>query len=101
MQCTVSRAPADKQGPDITDELLTSDPVAVARATREINYNSTDRELVNCRCPRHSYIATGSMVSVITRHGRWPGLVRFWQLTLTINGTHYAADVALEIEREI
>lgn len=100
MQCTVSRYPADKQGPDIVSATLTTDVVAKARGTREIDYNCSDREIVACRCPKHAYIATGSHARVITRHGSWSGPVRFFQLTLTVNGDYYAADVALDIERE-
>lgn len=102
MQITVSRPPADRQGPDIIDELLTSDQVAIARGRREVDYNSTDRIEESCQCPKHAYMPAGSLARVTEASGQWPGKVRYWSLTLTIDesGERYTADTRLTIERE-
>ncbi|MFT5728755.1 MAG: hypothetical protein ACI8PB_002911 [Desulforhopalus sp.] len=103
MQITVSRAPADNQGADIIDELLTTDQVAVARGRREIDYVSTDRVDESCQCPAHAYIPTGALAGVTEAAGGWRGLVRYWSLTLTVDdaGALFTADTRLSIEREL
>ncbi|SDP69887.1 hypothetical protein [Desulforhopalus singaporensis] len=101
MQITVKRAPADNQGPNIIDHLLTSDVVGVARCRGEIDYHSTDRDEPNCNCPKHDFIETGTIARVGDRYGLWAGMVRWCQLTVTISGDHYAANMSLNIEREV
>ena len=102
MQITVSRQPADRQGPDIVDELLTTDQVGIARGRREIDYNCSSRTEKACQCPKHDYMPTGSLTKVTESSGKWPGLVRYWSLTLTVddNGSRFTADTRLSIERE-
>lgn len=102
MQITVTRDAADQQGPDIIDDLLVTDPVGISRGRREIDYSyPAGRELVACQCPKHGYIETGSLASVIEAQNRYAGIVRYWSLTLTIdeNGTRYTADTRMTIER--
>ena len=102
MQITVSRSPANRQGPDIIDEMLTSDLVGVARGRREVDYNSTGRVDESCQCPAHDYIPTGSLVRITEAAEQWAGLVRYWSLTLTVDdtGDRFTADTRLSIERE-
>ena len=102
MQITVSRLPADRQGPDIVDALLTDDRVGVARGRREIDYNCSFRTEEACQCPKHDYIPTGALALITEAAERWPGMVRYWSLTLTIDdaGTRFTADTRLSIERE-
>ena len=102
MRITVQRQPADRQGSDIVDELLTSDQAGVARGRREIDYNCSSRDLVACSCPAHSVMPTGSLVGVTETHQRWRGMIRYWSLTLTIDdtGQRFTADTSLTIEKE-
>jgi hypothetical protein len=102
MRITVQRPPADRQGPDIIDELLAADPAGVARGRQAIDADSSNRDLVACQCPAHSYMPTGSLASVIEAHQRWPGMIRYWSLTLTIDetGRRFTADTRLTIEKD-
>ena len=102
MQITVMRGAGDTRGDNVTDALLCSDAVARERGRREIDLGyPAARELVACQCPKHDYIATGSLASVIEAHGRYSGLVRYWSLTLTIDdvGERFTADTRLTLER--
>lgn len=100
MQITVQRAPANRQGPDVIDDLLTSDVIGVARGRREIDYHCSDRDKTACQCPAHSFIETGYLARITEERSIWNGLVRYWSLTLTIDGETYTADTRLTIERE-
>lgn len=102
MQITVTRAPANRQGPDIVDELLTDSRVGIARGGREVDYNCTSRTNESCQCPQHDFIETGTLVGVTEAAERWPGVVRYWSLTLTVDdtGERFTADTRLSIERE-
>jgi hypothetical protein len=102
MQITVSRAPTDNQGPDIVDDLLTTDQVGLARGRRNVDYSSTNRINESCQCPAHSYIPTGSLAGVTEAADKWRGLNRYWSLTLTVDtgGESFTADTRLSIERE-
>lgn len=102
MQILVQRPPGNRQGPDIMDDLLTTDQAGISRARREIDYHSTNRDLVACQCPAHTYMPTGSIAGVTETHQRWPGMIRYWSLTLTIDdtGERFTADTRLTIERE-
>lgn len=102
MQITVTRSPANLQGNDIIDPLLTSDQAAVERGRREIDASyPADREVVSCQCPKHDYIETGSLASVMEAHRRYASMVRYWSLTLTIDetGSRFTADTRLSLER--
>jgi len=102
MQITVTRPPGNRQGPDIVDELLTSDPAGLARGRREIDHSVTSRTMEACQCPKHDHIETGSLVRITEAAERWSGLVRYWSLTLTVDdtGDRFTADTRLTVERE-
>jgi hypothetical protein len=101
MQITVTRGAGDKPGPDIIDPLLTSEPVAVARGRREIDYHSSSRIKEQAQCPKHGFMSTGSLVLITEAEKQWPGLIRYFSLTLTIDdsGERFTADTGLHIER--
>lgn len=106
MQIVVKRiipGVAENQGPDIVDELLTSDQAGVARGKREIDYYSTDRDLPACQCPLHSYMGTFKIAQITEAHRKWPGMIRYWSLTLTIDkkGQRFSADTRLSLEKEL
>lgn len=102
MRITVQRQPADRQGPDIVDEMLTSDQAGVARGRNFIDKNGSDRDLVACQCPAHAYMPTGSLIGVTESHARWPGMLRYWSLTLTVDdtGQRFTADTRISVEKE-
>ncbi len=100
MNITVRRAPADKQGEDIRDELLTSEAVAIARGRREIDSNSTDRQIITCSSPVERYIPTGLLVEVAEESGTWRGVSRYWSCTMIFDENSCSVEVRTEIERE-
>ena len=97
---TVQRDPANRPGPDITDQLLTSDVAARERGRVEIERNGSNRLLVSVAGPYRRWIAPGGLVDYHGRRGPWRGLVRRCALTLSREGDSFTADVALELERE-
>ena len=102
MSITVTRGAGDRQGGDVIDPLLTSDQVAIARGRREIDYSISSRINEQCQCPKHDFIATGSLAQVIETEKKWRGIVRYFSLTLTLDGdgSYFTADTGLHIERE-
>lgn len=102
MQATVQRYPADKQGVNIVDPLLTSHAVAIARGRREVDYNCSNRDKPSCQCPVLARIPTGSLVRVIEEFGERAGLCRYRSQTFTIteNGEQYTANTRLTVEFE-
>ena len=102
MQLTVYRGTGDRQGPDIIDELLADVRAGAARGKQAINTSCSDRTLEQASCPLHTFIETGSLAAVTETERRWPGMVRYYQLTLTLDsdGSYFTADTALHIERE-
>ena len=54
---TVARAPADRQGPDISDPLLTTDLAARERGRVEIDRASTNRAVVSMSGPYRRFVA--------------------------------------------
>jgi hypothetical protein len=98
----VQRQSADKPGPDISDPLITSEQVAVARGTAEIDRNSTDRAMVPTTGPFIGWIKPGSLVNVTEIEGSYRGVVNKCALTFAIDESgQYTANTDLEIEREI
>ena len=102
MQLTVYRGAGDRQGPNIIDELLTDVRAGAARGKQAINSSCSDRTIEQASCPLHSFTPTGSLAAVTETERRWSGMVRYYQLTLTLDadGNSFTADTALHIERE-
>ncbi len=97
---TVTRKPADNQGDDISEPLLTSEVAKIARGRGEIDYYCSNRQMVSCQCPQLHFIPTGTLVEVMEEYGAWRGLCRYWSLTLTLEGNVFTADTRLSIEKE-
>jgi hypothetical protein len=101
MQTLVTRLPADKQGPDISDQLLTTVDAQIERGRGEINENSTSRVMVSANCPATAYIEPGSTVCVTDmERGNWYGVVDSWALNIDIKDATIEASTSLVIERE-
>jgi hypothetical protein len=103
MKILVTRSPADRQGPDIVDPLLTTEPAGIARGTREIDYHSTNRVSVRGNCPLLPYMASGALVNVTDAVGSYRGKLKGYAVTIDISpdGREFTATTALTIEREM
>lgn len=96
---TVQRFPADKQGPDISDNLLTSEAAAVERGRNEIDAVCSNRSTFTCTGPHRRFVRPGTVVEYHGRRATWRGIVRRCAITITRDGKSFSADRALEIER--
>lgn len=97
----VQRPPADRQGTDITDPLITSDLAARERGRNEIDRAGTNRALVSLSGPYRRFVPPGTLADVAGRRERWRGMVRRSAITISRNGDTFQADMALELEREL
>jgi hypothetical protein len=101
MRVEVIRAPADRQGPEINDSLLTTEAAAIERGRIEIDRNSTPRDLVILTLPLGHWIAPGSLVAVQDGEAlSWRGMVTRCGLSCSRDETSVTAETHLEIERE-
>jgi len=96
----VQRPPADRQGPDISDPLITSEPVAVERGRNEIDYHSSNRETITGSGPLRSFIRPGLLVQVADMESAaYRAKVTACALVLTRSDTSFVADINLTLER--
>lgn len=96
----VQRPPADKQGPDISENLITSDPVAIERGRNEIDANCSNRETVTGSGPLQGWIPPGALAEVADmEQAAWRAKVRSCAITLTRGDNDFTADVNLVMER--
>ena len=101
LQIVVQRQPADKQGQDISDPLLTTVDAQIERGQAEINQNCSSRMIVNGNCPASDYIEPGSTAQVTDmERGVYFAVVDSWALTLSINESQFSATSAVTFERE-
>lgn len=102
MRIIAQRAPADYQGPDIVEALLTSELAGIARGRREINRHCSHRRVVRGNCPLLPYLATGSLVQVTAASGSYRGKLTAHAITIDISedGRDFTATSAITIERE-
>ena len=103
MKIEVTRPPADRQGPDIVDILLTTEPAALERGRQDIDRTSTNRLSERGTCPQLPAMATGSLLNVTTNRGAWRGKMTFYALTIDIgeDGREFTATTSVAIEREM
>ena len=102
MKILVTRPPADNQGPDIVDALLTSDQAGISRGRREIDYNGSNRSQERGNCPLLPYMPTGSLINVTEAGGSYRGKLQSYSITIDIgdDGREFTASTAISIERE-
>ena len=94
------RAPADKQGPDISDPLITTVPVAVERGRNAIDAVCSNREMVTAAGPLKGFIRPGHLVEVADSEQQvWRGMVTSCALTITRDGESFSADINTTTER--
>ena len=96
---TVERPPADRQGPDISDALITTAQVAAERGRNEIDHNCSHRTLVSLSGPYRRWVQPGALVEYRGRRETYRGMVKRFALTITRNGQDFTADMAMELER--
>lgn len=101
IEITVSRYPADKQGPDIVDPLITSKAGAEARGQGEIDANGYNILLVSGNGPlRDNHIEPGALVeSMDLEQQAWRGQVERSAIVITRTKESFSATMAMEIER--
>lgn len=97
----VQRAPADKQGPDITDNLLTSEAAAVERGRQEIDASCSNRATLSCSGPYRRWLRPGLLVEYQGRRSVRRGMIRRSALTITRDNESFSAQFSLEIEVEL
>lgn len=103
MKIEVTRQPADRQGPDIVDAMLTTEQAGVERGRQEIDKHSTNRVIERGNCPQLDYMATGSLVNVTHARGSYRGKLKSWAMTIDISqdGRDFSISTAISIEREM
>jgi hypothetical protein len=98
---TVQRPPADKQGPDISDPLITSAPVAVERGRNEIDAQSTARQIVTLDVVPMAGLRINRLVEVQDLTGPpWRGLLTGLRISSSRDGDSVTDSMTLTIERE-
>lgn len=96
----VERSPADKQGPDISDPLITSVLVAVERGRNAIDSVCSSRESVSSTGPCKGFIRPGSMAEVADSEQLvWRGMVQSCAIVISRSGGDFTADTNLVTER--
>lgn len=100
MQITVKRAPADKQGPDIVDDLLNDEITAVAKGTWAIDYNCSSRTVKELTGPLRDVVRTCLIAMLTEAHGESWGMTRYWNRHLTLEDDVYTRDTTVRIEME-
>jgi hypothetical protein len=97
MHILVQRPPASRQGPDISDPLLTAEPVAVERGRNEIDKNCSSRQIVTLEVAPLA-LRINTLVEVQDVSGSsWRGLVTGIRISQT-NGEGVAMTLTLERE---
>lgn len=96
----VQRPPADRQGPDIISPLITSESIAVARGTAEIDLECSNRVLVSGAIPVQAAILPGTVVAVTDLEtGAWRGMLRQFAVTIDRSEQGLTATANVTIER--
>lgn len=100
MQIRVTRGAADRQGPNITDDLLTDESVGKERGTWAIN-ESTSKKIENGNGPLSPFLDTGSLTKITTKRGSYVGKLTFFSQTIDISpdGLNYYPSSSFRVER--
>jgi len=98
IEILVSRFPGDKRGPRISDPLITSVPVALARGAAEINRRCSNRKDLGISTALMPFVMPGGLVGVTTSKGRRVGKLRSMEKTYQISGSEFTADCRLNVE---
>ena len=97
----VQRAPADYQGPDISDPLISTAAQAVAKGTAEINKKSTNRKQLSVSMALQPWMQPGKLVLVTELDGdQYMAMIRHSSMTIDIVNKELTAVTNLILERE-
>ncbi len=95
----VERYPGDSQGPDISDQLITTEPVAIARGTAEIDYSCSDRRRITATGPVRDFLAYGDIVEVVDmEEGQYRAMVTDFAVTIDRRKGSVTAQSSMIIE---
>lgn len=97
----VERPPGDKQGPDISDSLLVTEPPARERGRNEIDANFSNREYISSNGPLSTFMRPGSIIEVAdSEQQTWRGMIRSCAIKITASAGGYERIINLVTERE-
>lgn len=97
----VSRDPADTPGPDIVDNLLTTDIAAIARGRAEINHNCSSRKIVSGNGPKNTLMFPTFLTEVIKKTVRYRGILTMYSRSYNRTGKQFTIDSSVTIEVKI
>ena len=97
----VQRPPADRQGPDITDNLIVGAPGAIERGRVEIDRNCSSRVIDTRSIVPVDGLWPGMMVLVDdVELGLWRGMLRSVSLACAFADSGMSSEISVTIERE-
>lgn len=98
IEILVKRGPGDKQGQDITDALITSVPVALARGAAEINKSCSDRKIITLSTVLLPMTMPGGLVQITTHKGGKIGKLTSFEKEYSLSDTEFTASCRLSVE---
>lgn len=100
IQVTVQRAPANKPGNDIVSPFMTSENIAVARGTQEINRACSNRVSVTGALPIRAAIMPGAVIEITDLEtGKYRAMVKRFAITIDRREEALTATANLQVER--
>lgn len=99
----VERNPANKQGADIIDSLISSNEQAKQLGRMHIDTNSTNRFIVSGSSPISAYMEPGGIVQVIDlQKGKYNSMLNNYSASITKQSdSKFTAVTSISIEREV
>ena len=98
IEILVKRGPGDKQGQDITDALITSVPVALARGAAEINTSCSDRKILSIATVLLPMTMPGGLVKITTYKGSRIGKLKSFEKEYSLTESEFKAECRLSVE---
>ena len=98
IEILVTRGAGDRPGPDISDPLITSVPVALARGSAEINRSMSDRRILSLDLTLMPWTDPGSLVGITSSRGRQVGRLLSMEKEYTVSASDFTAACRMSIE---
>ena len=98
IEILVKRGLGDKQGPDITDALITSVPVALARGATEINTACSDRKILSLSTSLLPLTMPGGLVRMTTYKGVRVGKLKSMTKEYSLSESEFTASCTINVE---
>jgi hypothetical protein len=96
----VWRGAGDKPGPPISDPLIVTEQVAVARGIAEIDHACSDRIINIAVCGHVPWIPPGAYGLLELDEGARAGMLTGYEITVKLEGESYTIDTVLTLESE-